>query len=186
MIADSDRSGYFGASDVRYIVGNRKTKSFEKWWQIKLGIARSDYQNEAMAAGTNFEHPILEFLGCSETDKQIIIPEILLRVNCDGNSRDKIFEIKTYSLEKGFKVPKHYRDQVNVQMYAWLKSYGVLPKASIYAYGLERADYGNFFRPIDGRRLSEYPIEYDEEWINKVFLPNIFELSAILREGRFP
>ena len=62
MIASKDRSNYFGASDTSYIVGNWNTKSFEKWWLIKLGIARNDFTSESIQAGNNYEHKILEAL----------------------------------------------------------------------------------------------------------------------------
>lgn len=187
MIADHDRSGWFGGSDVKYILAtNYSTKTFEKWWRTKLGIENDDFANEAMQAGTNYEHAILEYLGVPEMDKQIFVPELLLRVNYDGTGYDSITEVKTYRLEKGFKMPKHYVQQVNVEMYAWLRHYGVLPEARIVAYGLEDTDYKNFFREIDGERLTEYPIEYDEEWIENTFLPRLRHKAEALKEGRYP
>ena len=62
MIASKDRSNYFGASDTKYIVGNWNTKTFEKWWLIKLGLHQSNFTNESMLAGTNFEHKTLDSL----------------------------------------------------------------------------------------------------------------------------
>ena len=182
MIASQDRSGYFGASDVSYIVGNWDTKTFEKWWMQKLGINRDHFDNRYTSSGTHFEHRILESLGIPmELDKQIIIEDLLLRVNLDGNDSTTIYECKTYIFEKGFKVPKKYKDQVQVQMFA-----SGLRRAKIIAYGFDEKDYDNYFNPIDPDRRSEHVVEYDEKWINTVFLPRLKYLAQCLIEGRFP
>lgn len=181
MIASQDRSGWFGASDVGYIVGNWETKSFEKWWQIKNALDSSDFKNEAMLAGTYYEHKILEFIGSPEMDKQILIFELRLRVNLDGNSDDTIYEVKTYRNDKGFKVPLKYKRQVWVQLYA-----SDLKKAYIVAYGLNEQDYKNFYNDIDGERLSRYEIEPNEDFINNDFLPKIKYLAHCLNNGLFP
>lgn len=182
MITDNDRSGWFGASDARYIMGSWKTKSFEKWWLEKLGIIRSNYTNESMQAGTAYEHPILEAMNIPEMDTQILLPEYLLRVNLDGNDTETDYEVKTYRYSNGFKLHTYYDWQVQIQMFA-----SRLPKANILAYGLEDADYKNFFRPIDRKRLSIYPIIYRPEWVEKSFLPRLTYLKDCLQEGRrFP
>ena len=182
MIADKDRSGYFGASDTDKIIGNWKTATFEKWWLQKLGINRDSFSNKYMLAGSNYEHRVLESLDIPmELDKQIIIEDLRLRVNLDGNDTDTIYECKTYNLEKGFKMPKKYIQQVQVQMFA-----SGFRKAKIIAYGLTESDYDNFFHPIDPDRRSEFDIPYDERWINEVYLPKLKYLAECLKEGRFP
>ena len=182
MIADKDRSGYFGASDVERIIGNYKTATFEKWWMQKIGINRDHFDNKYTSAGTHFEHRILESLGIPmEFDKQVILEDLLLRVNPDGNDSDTIYECKTYGFEKGFKMPKKYIQQVQVQMFA-----SGFRKAKIIVYGLKEEDYDNYFTPIEEERRSEYVIEYDERWINEVFLPKLTYLAECLKEGRFP
>lgn len=182
MIASQDRSGYFGASDVSFIVGNWKTKTFEKWWMQKLGINRDHFENRYTSAGTHYEHRILESLGIPmELDKQIIIEDLLLRVNLDGNDSTTIYECKTYKFDNGFKMPKKYIEQVQVQMFA-----SGLRKAKIVVYGLLEEDYDNYFNPIDSSRRKEYVIEHDERWINEVFLPKLRYLAKCLTEGRFP
>lgn len=182
MIASQDRSGYFGASDVSYIVGNWKTATFEKWWMQKLGINRDRFDNMYTLAGTHYEHRILESLGIPmELDKQIILEDLKLRVNLDGNDTDTIYECKTYKFDKGFKMPKKYKDQVQVQMFA-----SGLRRAKLIAYGLKEDDYDNYFNPIDPERRNEFVIEYDERWINEVFLPKLKNLAQYLKEGRFP
>lgn len=182
MIASKDRSGYFGASDVDKIVGNHNTKTFKKWWLEKIGIDKSNFTNLSMQAGTYYEHRILNSLGIDlELDKQIIIEDLLLRVNLDGNTKDTIYECKTYKLEKGFKVPLKYKRQVWVQMYAT-----GIRKAYIVAYGLKEEDYKNFFNEIDKDRLELIPIEYDGKWINTVFLPKLKYLAECLKKGVMP
>lgn len=180
MIENKDRSFFIGASDVDKVIGNWGTKTFEKWWMQKLGINRDSFSNKFTDAGTHYEHRILESLGIPmEFDKQIIIGR--LRVNLDGNTDDCIYECKTYQFAKGFKLPKKYVQQVQVQMYAL----GV-KRAKIVVYGLVEGDYDNYFHEIDKSRLMIFDIEYDEGWINTVFLPKFNILEKCLEEGRFP
>lgn len=183
MISNHDRSGYIGASDTKYVVGNWKTKTFDNWWLKKQGIDTSHIDNKFTLAGTNYEHKIIDFLNIEniEKDKQIIIGR--LRVNLDANTDNKIYEIKTYQYEKGFDLSKHkdYIQQVQVQMYASGIHY-----AEIVAYGLEPSDYDNYFHDIESERLSRFEIDYDEEWINNVYLPKFKILEKCLIEGRFP
>lgn len=181
MIASKDRSGWFGASDVNYIIGNWETKSFANWWLEKSAFTCNDFKNEAMLAGTHYEHKILDFIKSPEKDKQIKIPALLLRVNLDGNSDDTIFEVKTYRWEKGFKLPIRYKRQVWVQLYA-----SGLKKAFVVAYGLTDKDYKNFFNDIDADRLSKYEIEPNEKFINEEFLPKLKYLVCCLKKGVFP
>lgn len=182
MIADKDRSGWFGASDTDKIIGNYNTATFEKWWMQKIGINRDHFDNKYTLAGTHYEHRILESLDIPmEMDKQVIIEDLRLRVNLDGSDTDTIYECKTYGFEKGFKMPKKYINQVQVQMFAT-----GFRKAKIIAYGLKEEDYDNYFKPIDPNRRSEYVIEYDEKWINEVFLPRVTYLAQCLKEGRHP
>ena len=181
MITNKDRSGYFGASDTKYIIGNWKTKTFQNWWLVKLGLIQNDFENEYTKAGTNYEHKILESLGIEnlEMDKQIIIDR--LRVNLDGNTDKKIYEVKTYNHEKGFKVSKAYKEQVLVQMYADNKR-----DAEIVAYGLLESDYKNYFHEIDKERLSFHKIEYDEDFIDSIYVPRLKYLTMCLKKGLMP
>lgn len=181
MISDHDRSFYIGASDTQYVVGSWNTRSFERWYLTKLGIARMDYRNEAMQAGTAYEHKILESLNLKglEMDKQVI--QGRLRVNLDGNTKDTVYEVKTYRWGKAFKPSKTYREQVQVELYAT-----GLRTAYIVAYALQEEDYKNFFLPIEAGRLSFHPILYDEAFIAKRYLPRFRILCQCLDEGRFP
>lgn len=180
MIRDKDRSYYIGASDTVYVMRNWDTKTFEKWYMQKQGFSRQTFESEAMKAGTAFEHRILESLGIPgmEMDKQIISGR--LRVNLDGNTISTIYEVKTYRDAKPFKVPKQYRDQVQVQMYA-----SEIRKSQIVAYQLEEEDYQNYYRNIDPDRLTLHPIEYDPVFVEH-YLSRYRFLSECLDDGRFP
>lgn len=182
MIADKDRSGWIGASDIDKVVGNWKTKSWQDWWLTKIGVTRNNISTVPMIAGTHKEHQILEYLSpFMETDKQILVPELKLRVNLDGNVGKHIYEIKTHSAEKVFKPSKKYIQQVNVQMFAYETR-----EAEIVSYALLEEDYNNFFLPIDEERIQHFPIKYDEKWINEVFLPRLKTLADCLERGVFP
>lgn len=182
MIASQDRSYYFGASDVEKIVGKWTSKTWLNWWMQKIAINNDHFDNKYTLAGTYFEHRILESLGIPmELDKQIICEDLRLRVNLDGNTDDCIYECKTFINEKGFKLPKKYIQQVQVQMFV-----SSIHKAKIIAYGLEEADYDNFFRPIDKERIHEFDIPYDHEWIQNVFFPRFITLVNCLIKGVLP
>ena len=190
MITDHDRSGWIGASDVQYVLGNWKTKTWEKWWMTKLGLNRKHFENESTKAGTNWEHKILESLHIDGMvlDKQILLPDILLRVNLDGNTAGRIYECKTYKIgsasakhfEQGM-CPPGYRNQVQVQMYA-SKIYG----ADVVAYGLLPEDYDNYLRAVDPGRRKLIPVTYDPNWIENVYLPKHMILCEALKRRAFP
>lgn len=185
MISDQDRSGWFGASDTKYIMGNWNTKTFKNWWMQKLGINTYHFTNVSTNAGTYYEHAILDVVGSPRKDHQIIIPEYRLRINLDGDGIGILDEIKTYKYEKGFKVTNAYWQQVQVQMFGKLTTEKAIPRAKIWAYGLLPEDYNNFFNPIDRERLKDYPIEYDAGFIEK-FLIRIKYLKICLERGVFP
>ena len=183
MIQSHDRSGYIGASDTDKVIGNWKTKTWEKWWLQKIGINTDHFDNRYTIAGTNWEHRILDSLQIPnlEKDKQIIIEDLMLRVNLDGNTPYRIKEVKTYQWAKGFKCPQKYKNQVQVQMFA-----SGIYAADIVSYGLVNADYDNFFRELDFMRLHEIPVEYDMRWIDTVYLPKLRVLADCLKKGVFP
>lgn len=192
MITDHDRSGWIGASDVQYVIGNWKTKTWEKWWMTKLGLSKKHVETESTKAGTNWEHKILDSLGIPdlEKDKQILLPDIRLRVNLDGNTAGRIYECKTYKiggdsntvkmLSQGI-CPTPYNNQVQVQMYA-SRIYG----ADLVSYGLLPEDYNNYLRAVDPGRRKLIPITYDPNWIENVYLPKHRVLAEALVRGVFP
>ena len=150
----------------------------------KLGINNDHFDNMYTKAGTNWEHRILDSLNLPdlEKDRQFIIEDLRLRVNLDGNQPNRIKEVKTYQWAKPWKkTPKKYIDQVQVQMFG-SKIFG----ADIVAYGLEEADYQNFLRELDPRRLKEIPVAYDPKWIETVYLPKHMILADCLKRGVFP
>lgn len=184
MIASHDRSGWIGASDTDKVIGNWGTKTWEKWWMQKLGINNDHFDNEYTKAGTNWEHRILDSLHLPDLsyDKQLIIEDLRLRVNLDGNTPFRIHEVKTYQWEKGWKkTPKKYIDQVEVQMFA-----SSIHDAEIDAYGLVPEDYKNYLRDLDPSRLQAIPVAYDPKWIESVYLPKLRILADCLKRGVFP
>jgi len=183
MIASQDRSGYFGASDNAFVIGNWKTKTWLNWWLQKIAINNDHFDNVYTLAGTHFEHRILESLGIPmELDKQYINEDLRLRVNLDGNTDDCIYECKTTKddIDK-FKMPKKYINQVQVQMFG-----SGIRKANIVVYQLIEDDYNNFFRPIEPKRRRVIPIPYDEKWIQTVYLPKHLILRDCLVKGVLP
>lgn len=181
MISSQNRSYYIGASDTSMVVSNWNTKTFEKWFLEKLGLYKNTFTNEAMKTGTNYEHKILDSLNLDNLtkDKQIINKR--LRVNLDGNTEDCIYEVKTYRAEKEFKVSKQYWRQAQVEMYG-----SGIHQLYIVAYALEDDDYKNFFKKIDNKRIKLIPIEYDENFITKEYLPKFDILSNCLEKGVYP
>ncbi len=183
MIQNQDRSYYIGCSDTNMVVGNWKTKTFEKWWLEKIGIYKNTIKTEAMLAGTNYEHKILDSLGIEnlEKDKQIIIEELRLRANLDGNTNICIYEVKTHNINKEFKVSKQYWRQAQAEMFA-----ANIHKLQIVSYGLDEKDYKNYFNTIDKERIKFTEIEYDKGFIVNEYIPKLKILAECLRKGKFP
>ncbi len=181
MIQSQDRSEYIGASDTSMVVGNWNTKTFERWWLEKIGIYKNNLSNEAIKAGNNYEHKILDALEIEDLqkDNQIIIDR--LRVNLDGNTDTCIYEVKTHKNEKEFKVSKQYWRQAQIEMYA-----SGIKKLYIVAYGLVEKDYINYFNSIDKSRIEMFEIKYDEKFIQEEYIPRLKYLTKCLKEGRYP
>ena len=182
MIDSKDRSGWIGASDTDRVVGSFDTKTFIDWWLSKEGVTSNNFESAEMNAGTHWEHRILEHVRDDmEMDKQILLPELRLRVNLDGNTENCIYECKTYKANKPFKVPVKYKRQVWVQMYG-----SKIGKAYIVAYGLTENDYMNYLAPLDDSRLDLIPIDYDKAFIETKYLPRLRYLARCLDDGIFP
>lgn len=181
MIQSQDRSGFIGASDTSFVVGNWATKSFENWWLEKLALNKNNFSNEETKAGNNYEHKILSALNIPELefDKQIIIDR--LRVNLDGNTKDCIYEIKTHNIDKEFKVSKQYWRQAQVEMYAYNTR-----NLYIVSYALQESDYKNYFNEIDIDRIKFHKVDYDDNFINNEYLPELKILMECLKNGTFP
>lgn len=180
MIVNKDRSGWFGGSDTSYVVGNWQTDSFKKWWLEKLGLRQNDLNTKAMKCGNAYEHKILDCIGCRK-DYQIIIPELKLRVNYDGDKDGTIYEVKTFKAEKGFVVTKGYWRQAQVEMYAMKTE-----KIFIVAYPLGESEYRNYFMEVDAEKIQFHSVEYDSEFIETEYLPKLKYLSHCLEIGKMP
>lgn len=183
MIQTKDRSGYIGASDTKYVMGNWKTKTFEKWWLKKLGIDTSQYNNKYTLAGTYYEHKIIDALEIENMQKDNQFIKGKLRVNLDGNTDDCIYEIKTYQKNKGFELKNHkdYIEQVQVQMYC-----SEIYKCKIVAYGLNEKDYDNYFNNINKDEIITFDIPYDKNWVENEYLPKYKILEECLINGTYP
>lgn len=185
MIASNDRSGWIGASDAYMVMGDWNSKTFTKWWMVKLGLAVNNYSNAKMRAGTAYEHRILEHMGITQMDRQIRSRRIRLRVNLDGEERRLIHEVKTYG-KIHFSVTPAYWMQCQVQMYATSLNGRKRKECQIDAYRLLPEDYLNYFNPIDPSRLSSHPIIYDPNWIEIEYLPRHRYLAECLDTGEKP
>lgn len=163
------------------VVGNWRTKTFERWWLEKLGLNKNNISTETMKAGNNYEHKILKALEIEhiQMDKQIIIDR--LRVNLDGNTNTCIYEVKTHNEDKEFKVSKQYWRQAQVEMYA-----SGIHNLYIVAYALQENDYKNFFNEIDINRIQKIKVEYDENFIKNDYIPKLEILTNCLKEGVYP
>lgn len=179
MISDHDRSGFFGASDTKMIMGNWATKSFMDWWLVKMGRKENpSFLTRQMAAGNAYEHKILDCVGATTTDRQIIFPELRLRVNLDGETEEKVIEVKTTGKKPS--VSKAYWQQAQVEMYATNK-----PLEMVF-YQLIDIEYENFFRGIDTSRLTTFKIDRDEKWLQTEYLPRLKYLAWCLDTHKTP
>lgn len=183
MITNHDRSGWFGASDSKFVMAKRRdTKSWLEWWNEKLGYSQREIHTEAMAAGTAWEHKILDAVNPAiRKDHQIVIEKYRLRVNYDGDLDGTIYEVKTHNFLKEFKVTNPYWMQCQVEMYAMKTK-----KLYIVAYGLIAEEYKDYSLPVDDKRIDFHRVEYDKDWINNEYLPRLKELCRALRKGRMP
>ena len=194
MIHDFDRSGYFGGSDCKQIMAkNRSTKTWQKWWDIKLGLEQADQiGNVYTRAGTLYEHAILNAIDEDMTlDGQIIYEKYKLRINYDGYKDGVIFEVKTHRANKEFKVSKEYWMQCQAQMFVYkeLCSEWFLPdfqKLILVSYPLHDDEYVDteVEVEIDEDRIELQEIPYDKDWIKGEFLPQVKELARALKKGK--
>lgn len=185
MIHDHDRSGWIGASDTSKVMGRWDTETFRKWWSVKLGIRQETFTTPAMQAGTAYEGKILDALGIRTRDRQVRIHGLRLRVNYDGEDARIITEVKTHSKAE-FRVSKAYWQQCQVEMLASGWGLRRRKECRIAAYRMTEADIQNYFLPIDMGRMSFHPIPYDEEWVERAYLPRLRYLAKCLKTGQWP
>lgn len=188
MIKNQNRSKWFGASDTHFIMGNWNTITFVKWWCVKLGLTKNEFQTKYTLAGTHYEHKIAkaienEFQTKLKLDRQLKIRKLRLRVNLDSENKDTVFEIKTFR-DKGeeWQLPKHYIMQVYVQMWTTGK------KGTIVAYPMTEEYYKNYFLEIDKSKLLKFEIQKDEKYEEfiKEYLKRITYLASCLKIGKLP
>lgn len=195
MISNQDRSGYFGASDTSMIVArNRETKSFKQWWSVKMGDMENVFKgNINTEMGNKYEHPILLALNDKmNTDRQIIIEKIKLRVNYDGDFDGIIYEVKTHKNTNEFVVTDRYRKQCQTEMFAYKQmqeELGLPPFKKLYiaSYGLNPDEYNlKSDVEIDPNRIMLHEIKYDKTFVKVDLLPNLKQLTRFLKRGKFP
>lgn len=196
MITDYSRDGWFGASDCKYVMNdNHQTKSWQDFWAEKIGAIKKDLDSTVTNTGTMFEHPILDSIdGDIIKDRQILLPDMRLRVNIDGDKDGIIYEVKTHKAEKPFLtknalyqfIPKYIYGQVQVQMFAWKTAHERgedLPKFNklyIVEYPLYREDYEG--EPnVDFKRIKFHKISYDKGFI-KMYRKKLEPLAERLME----
>lgn len=196
MIHDQDRSGWFGASDTKFVMAeNRNTKTWLRWWETKLGKAEPSFTGSIYTrAGNLYEHHILEAINPDmRMDGQIIIDKLLLRTNYDGYCDGVIYEVKTHKSDKEFEITPAYLWQCQVEAFCYKEKYKqwFLPefkKIYIVSYALYPDEYycedGEI--GIDPDRIIKHEVKYDKHWVKAEYLPRLKELARALRKGRNP
>lgn len=186
MIADKNRAFWIGASDTSFVVGNWETATFKKWWLEKLGLRSNTIETKPMKCGNAYEGKILNVI-CCEKDKQLLFPELSLRINYDGTiAQTHIYEVKTHKEEKVFKVSKAYWRQAQVEMFGFYLNYGEIPKMKIVSYGLSEREYANYFSDIDPNKIKLHDIEYDSDFINGIYLPRLKIIHDCIINEKMP
>ena len=179
MIKNQDRSGWFGASDTCHMMGSFQTRTFARFWLEKQGLRQNQVRTPQMLAGTAYEHRILAAIGVRQMDRQIKKRSLRLRVNLDGETPERIEEVKTHAAPV-FHLSRAYWMQAQVEMFAANKP------LEIVAYRLEPEDYGNCYRPIDPERITRHPVLRDEAWLQEQYLPRLRYLAWCLKRGVWP
>ena len=191
MIHDTDRAYWFGASDSHKVINpNHLSNTWQKWWRVKCGIEDPDFiGNKYTEAGTRFEHPILECFDKEiNLDRQLILEDLRLRVNYDGDKNGIIFEVKTHKAENPFEVTPYIEAQVQTQMYVWKQCRDDFKGLYILSYGLTEKDYQNLeptVEDIDFDRIKVHKIKYKDRKV-KHFIKCLQPLVEELDEMRKP
>lgn len=190
-----DRSGYFGASDCKYVMANnRSTKTWKRWWETKLGAPVEQIGTKYTDAGDRYEHPILMAINEKmQLDGQIIHKKYPIRVNYDGWLDGVIYEVKTHKAENEFDLSTAYWMQAQAEMYVYQEMYErwFLPpfdQLYVVSYGLTPDDYDQYGDNIviDANRIVYHPVAYDQSWIKGEYLPKVKELARALKKGKYP
>ena len=196
MIHDQDRSGWFGASDTKFIMSeNRSTNTWKRWWSQKLGKEESNFKgNIYTEAGNKFEHPILLTINPNmRLDGQIVMDKYLLRVNFDGYINSTIYEVKTHKDSKPFELIPAYWQQAQVEAYVYQQMHEkwfLPPFKDLYvaSYALRPDEYylESDEVEVDPSRIILHQVKYDRAWIKGEYLPRLKELSRALKKKKYP
>lgn len=191
MISNTDRKWWFGASDSEMVVNpNHKSASWQKWWRVKCGLEEPDFKGTRYtAAGTRFEHPILEcFDKNMHMDRQLIIEDKRLRLNYDGDLDGYIFEVKTHTANRNFEVTPYIESQTQTEMYGWRECRDDFSGLYILSYAMTEDDYNNMnptVEDIDYDRIKVHKRKYRRPWIKhylKCLEPLVKDLRNYIKE----
>ena len=188
MISNTDRAYWFGASDSYKVINpNHNTQTWKKWWRVKCGVEEPDFTgNIYTEAGTKFEHPILEaFDKDINMDRQLVIEDLRLRVNYDGDKDGMIFEVKTHKADKPFEITPYIEAQVQTEMYVWQQCRDDFKGLYILSYGLTEHDYQTDTPTVDKSRIKVHKVKYKKGEVKK-FLKCLKPLVEELDEMRRP
>ena len=177
MIADKSRDYYIGASDTHFVMMSFDTKTFQRWWQTKIGAEVMEIESVYTIAGNIYEQRILNEIFVPYRNEQFIVGQ--LRVNLDGRTDQEVVEVKT-SKKPYTKVRTDHWQQTQVEMFA-----SCMTKARLVAYEMEEADY-EYVREIDLNRLKTFSIEYNEAWITNEYLPRFNYLTWCFNDEIVP
>ena len=162
MITDKSRDYYIGASDTHFVMTNFDTKTFQRWWQVKIGAEVSEVETIYTVAGNMYEQAILDTLFVPYRNEQFIVGQ--LRVNLDGRTDQEVVEVKT-TKNSNSKVKIEHWEQMQVEMFA-----SAMPKARLVFYRLEEEDYSEL-REIDLDRIWTAEVPYNEGWVLNEYMP---------------
>lgn len=185
MINNKDRSMWFGASDTSFICGNYDTKTFLKFWFIKLGFDENNFTNKFIETGNVYEHKIAILIEKElnlklKKDKQYKIRMLKLRVNLDCENNNIPFEIKTTN-KVWEDIPRNYWQQIQVQMFIKKVKFGYLCD-----YLVDENYYSNWFIDLQSDRLNIRKINYDNGFIQNEYLPRLKYLNSCLKNKSIP
>lgn len=186
MIQNHDRAYWFGASDSQKILTpNHDTKTWQAWWRVKCGVEEQEFTgNMYTDAGTRFEHPILEcFDKKMNLDRQLIIDDLRLRVNYDGDLDGAIFEVKTHRADRIFEITPYIYAQCQTQMYVWQQCRDDFKCLYVLSYALVSNDYNNSDPSIDDvdfDRIKAHRVKYNKKHIKR-FLKCLKPLAEELK-----
>lgn len=182
MIRNQDRSGWFGASDTATIMGNWDTKTFARWWAVKLGVFQDHVATPYMEFGNLAEHSIIDAYdkAIHKGKTPIYLPRWRIRVNLDGWKHDYVVEVKT-SKNQMKKLPKSYWQQTQVEMMAAKKK-----KALVIVYHTIPEEYSRpYYLDVDKKRLHTFWTQKDNSFLLE-YLGRIRYLKDCLIRGTYP